>query len=118
VKVGSLDSEIEGSIGVRQGSCEGPVLFLFIKQAALETMKWPVLKPELCTRENGVTMDERTEQKRGKIKHEHCCSLHADDAVFFLNTKDGLEKGASRLHEHLPKVRTNDAHKHRSNAKD
>jgi hypothetical protein len=34
-------------------------------QAALETMKWPVPKPEFCTLENGVTMGERTEQKRG-----------------------------------------------------
>jgi hypothetical protein len=62
-KIGSVDSEIESSIGVRQGSCEGPILFLFIMQAALETMKWPVPKPEFCTRENGVTTGERTERK-------------------------------------------------------
>jgi hypothetical protein len=52
LKIGSVDSELESSIGVRQGSSEGPVLFLFIMQAALETMKWPVPKPEICTREN------------------------------------------------------------------
>jgi hypothetical protein len=61
VKIGSADSKIESSIGVRQGSCEGPALFLFIMQAALETMKWPVPKPEFFIRENGVTMSERTE---------------------------------------------------------
>jgi hypothetical protein len=56
-------------------SCEGPVLFLFIMQAALEIMKWPVPKPEFFTRENGVAMGERTERKRGTIKHEHSCAL-------------------------------------------
>ena len=35
VKIGEVDSEIDSSIGVRQGSCEGPVLFLFIMQAAM-----------------------------------------------------------------------------------
>jgi hypothetical protein len=46
VKICSVNSEIQSSIGVRQGSCEGPVLFLFIMQAALQTMKLPVPKPE------------------------------------------------------------------------
>jgi hypothetical protein len=53
-------------------------------QVALETMKWPVPKPEFRTRENGVTMGERTERKRGTIKHEPGCSLYVDDAVFIL----------------------------------
>jgi hypothetical protein len=52
VKIGSVDSEIESTFGVRQGFCKGPVLFLFIIQAALETMKWLVPKPEFCTRES------------------------------------------------------------------
>jgi hypothetical protein len=75
VKIGSVDSEIESSIWVRPGSCEGPVVFLFIMQAALETMKWLEPKPKVCTRENGVTTGERTERKRGTIKREHGCSL-------------------------------------------
>jgi hypothetical protein len=90
VKNGSVDSEIESSIEVRQGSCEGPVLFLFIIQAGLETMKWPVPKPQFFIRENGVTIGERTERKWGTIKHEHNYSMYADDAVFFFNTREGL----------------------------
>jgi hypothetical protein len=72
-------------------------------QAALETMKWPAPKPEVFTRENGVTEGERTERKRGTIKHEHVYSLYADDAVFFFNTRGDLEKGASCLYAHLLK---------------
>ncbi len=63
VTVGNVESELDSSIGVRQGSCEGPVLFLFIMQAAMETMKWPVPKPQYCTRTNGVTMGERSERR-------------------------------------------------------
>ena len=46
-KIGEVDSSVPSNIGVRQGSCEGPTLFLFIIQAAIETMDWPVPKPQL-----------------------------------------------------------------------
>jgi hypothetical protein len=88
---------------VRQGLCEGPVLFLFIIQAALKTMKWPVPKSEFSTRENGVPMGERTERKRGTFKHEHGSSPYADDAVFFFNSRYNLSKAASCLYAHLLK---------------
>ena len=32
------DADVASNIGVRQGSKSGPVLFLFIMQAAMETM--------------------------------------------------------------------------------
>jgi hypothetical protein len=79
VKVGEVESELESSIGVRQGSCEGPVLFLFIMQAAMETMKWPVPKPEFRTRANGVTMGEKSGRKRGATSFDFWLSLFADD---------------------------------------
>ena len=64
VKIGEDDSEVESSIGVRQGSCEGPILFLFIMQAVMETLTWAVAKLVFRTRSNGVTMGERTFRKR------------------------------------------------------
>ena len=97
VKVGDVESELESSIGVRQGSCEGPVLFLFIMQAAMETMKWPVSKPESRTRADGITMGERSARKRGASTFEHWCSLFADDCALFFNTRSDLEVGASYL---------------------
>ena len=35
VKTGEEDTAVGSSVGVRQGACEGPVLFHFITQAAL-----------------------------------------------------------------------------------
>jgi hypothetical protein len=35
VKVGEEESEVDSTIGIRQGSCEGPVLFFCIVQAAM-----------------------------------------------------------------------------------
>jgi hypothetical protein len=46
VNIGNVEEKVENSIGVRQGSCGGPVLFLFIMRAAMETTKWPVSKPQ------------------------------------------------------------------------
>jgi hypothetical protein len=37
-------------------------------------------------------MGECTEQKRGTIKYEHSCSLYADDAVFFFNSREAIFK--------------------------
>ena len=34
-------STIDVTIGVRQGSCEGPILFLFCMNACLDRMEWP-----------------------------------------------------------------------------
>jgi hypothetical protein len=90
VKIGSVDSEIESSIGLHQDSREGPAVFLFTMQAALETMKRPIPKPEFCTRENGVIMGERTDRKRVATKREQSCSLYADDAALFFNSKGDL----------------------------
>ncbi len=45
VKVGLVDSELENFMGARKGSCEGPIIFLFIMQAVMETFTWPVAKP-------------------------------------------------------------------------
>jgi hypothetical protein len=57
---------VDSTIGVRQGSCEGSVHFLFIMQAAMEALQWPdgVERPEFKTRESGVTMGENSNRKR------------------------------------------------------
>ncbi len=60
VKIGEDDSEGESSIGIRQGSCEGPILLLFVMQAAMETLTWPVAKAAFRIRSNGAMIGERS----------------------------------------------------------
>ena len=101
VKFGEDDSEVESSIGVRQGSCEGPILFLFIMQAAILTLTWPVAKPVFRTRLKGVTMGERSFRKRDPSSFDFWVSLFADDCAIFFNSRADLELGASYLFNYL-----------------
>jgi hypothetical protein len=105
VKVGDVDTEIDSSIGVRQGSCEGPVLFLFIMQAALETLIWPegVEKPQFRTRQHGKTMGEKWDRKREATLFELWASLFADDCAVIFNSREELVLGTQHLYSHLRK---------------
>ena len=88
---------------MRQGACEGPILFLFIMQAALETMEWPVAKPTFQTRADGVTSGERPTRKRGGTVFELFASLFADDCALFFETRADMVTGTSYLFNHLRK---------------
>ena len=105
VKFGEVDSEIDSTIGVRQGSCEGPVLFLFIMQAAMETLERPdgVSKPEFMTREYGKITGERTSRVRDAYSFELWTSLFADDCFLLFQSRDELIQGSSRIFAHLRK---------------
>ena len=100
LKLGDEDYEIKSAIGVRQGSCEGPVLFLFIMQAALETMDWPVAKPPFCTKEYGPITGAKL-LRRGVTKFEVWSSLFADDCGLLFETRDDMVAGANYIFAHL-----------------
>ena len=100
LKLGDDDVEISSTIGVRQGSCEGPVLFLFIMQAALETMDWPVAKPTFCTKEVGPITGAKN-LKRNVTNFELWSSLFADDCGLLFETRDDLVTGANYIFAHL-----------------
>lgn len=105
VKIGDIETEVDSTIGVRQGSCEGPSLFLFIIQAALETMdEWPAAKPEFCTRASNITGEitgANSKRKRGITAFELWCALFADDCALLFNTREDMVKGANYLYNHL-----------------
>ena len=105
MKIGSVDYVIDSSIGVRQGSCEGPVLFLFIMQAAMETLLWPegIEKPQFRTREEGKTMGEKWDRMRGAKTFELWASLFADDCAVMFNSREELVLGTQHLYSHLRK---------------
>jgi hypothetical protein len=55
IDVNGEDVVVDSNIGVRQGSNEGPVLFLFFMLAIMETMEWPssISVPMFHSREVG-----------------------------------------------------------------
>ena len=89
------------TIGVRQGSCEGPALFLFIMQAAIETAEWPVEKPHFCTAEIGPITGAKTNRKKEIIDFDFWASLFADDCGLLFNTRLDTITGANYLYHHL-----------------
>jgi hypothetical protein len=84
LKVGDIDSELASDIGVRQDSCEGPVLFLFIIQAALEA------RAKAYVLHFGVRQDQR---RRVPIREEDYHDLRslglalADDCGLLFETR-------------------------------
>ena len=66
-------------------------LFLFIMQAALETMDWPVDKPQFHTREAGEVTGEKWDRKRGGTEAFNLfSSLFADDCAVLFNTREDM----------------------------
>ena len=100
---GDTKIQVPSTIGVRQGSCEGPSLFLFMIQAAVETMKWPVPKPEFRTSKDSEVMGANSKRKRGIEKFHLWISLFADDCGLVFETREDLIKGANYLFHHLAK---------------
>jgi hypothetical protein len=71
-------TEIKSSIGVRQGSCEGPILFLLVMQAVLETIKWPdeIVKPSFMTALSNGKLKERINRRQDVEPYEFWSSLY------------------------------------------
>jgi hypothetical protein len=103
LKVGDIEVEVSSTIGVRQGSCEGPALFLFIMQACIETAEWPVAKPKFCTTEIGPITGAKSNRIRHVTEFEFWNSLFADDCEIQFNTREDMIIGANYLFYHLQK---------------
>ena len=98
------DADVASSIGVRQGSNSGPVLFLYIMQAAMETMTWPVAEPQFCTAKEGEPArlhGERSTRKRGARCFQLPPSLFADDCAVVFENRNDLEVGMTYMIKHL-----------------
>ena len=90
------------SLTVRQGSREGPILFLLCMNACLGTMEWPasIAKPTFAC--------DRTAGPKGTWWDKHAClffeawhSLFADDFGVFFETRADLIIGSQFLFSHL-----------------
>ena len=105
VEIAGEDSNIDITIGVRQGSCEGPILFLFYMNAALETLEWPasIGRPTFAfDRTAGPTgvSSRRTVCHLYEVWH----SLFADDCGVFFENRADLVLGSQVLFDHLKEI--------------
>jgi len=105
IDVNGEEVVVENNIGVRQGSNEGPVLFLFFMLAIMETMVWPsaIVVPQYCSREAGPIchFQHIFRQRYGNATFEHYLSLFADDAAFSFDSYEDLVIGLKYLYHHL-----------------
>jgi hypothetical protein len=103
------DVTVSSTIGVRQGSNEGPVLFLFFMLAVFHTLVWPEGIEPL----EFMTTHERGEGKsNGRLLEDKCFftlmqSLFADDCALFFKTRAALVAGTVCFHAHLKKLGLN-----------
>jgi hypothetical protein len=74
-------------------TCEGPILLLFIVQAAIGDLDWPAAMPVFRTRSKGFTLCERSFRKRDASSFDLWTSLFADDCAIFFNSRVDLELG-------------------------
>jgi hypothetical protein len=102
--VGKSEVSIESTVGVKQGDTLAPILFLFVMQAAMETLE-PIFvecgieKPAFLTTEDDV-ISGRKVGTAGEIFHLWA-ALYADDAGLLFSSRADLERGARLLKQHL-----------------
>ena len=110
-KVGKKKFGIISTVGVKQGNNLAPILFLFVMQAAMDTLEvvWKENKietPEFMWApddEDGTANGTVTGQKtniRGSL-FNFWRSLYADDGAFIFCNRDDMVKGMSLLHIHF-----------------
>ena len=110
---GGVQSNIDVTIGVRQGSCEGPVLFLFMILAAMETLTWPasITKPVFtCELQKETTSCKKKSPKitgqvcKNRSNHfDFWHSLFADDSGLLFVSRGNLIEGTKVIYKHLAK---------------
>jgi hypothetical protein len=102
--VGKVEAEISSTVGAKQGDTLAPILFLFVIQAAMETL-------ELVFGEHGIKVptfrtaddDVLTGRKTGEAGKTFTFGkgLYAGDAGLLFETRADLELGARLLKQHL-----------------
>jgi hypothetical protein len=99
------DIEVDSTIGVRQGSNEGPVLFLFFMQAIMDTLKWPSSVSKVAFMSSPST----TNQPKFNFNHPisevidftFSNALFADDCAFLFESREAIVKGTECFFNHL-----------------
>ena len=96
------------SVGVKQGDCLSPILFLFVMAAAMETMKWPSsIEPIKFTwNSDGRVQDHSSRWPRdiGKTAADDTGTTnveYADDLMLMFQARPDLTAGFTELNTHM-----------------
>lgn len=102
-----VERVVTSEVGVKQGDTLAPVLFLFVMQAAFETLL-PKMKeaginaPEFLTKMDDVTHGRRAGSGLpGVLRFALPWLLYADDSAIPFTSRADLVRGARLLNEHL-----------------
>ena len=110
-KSGKTKYEFINVVGVKQGDNLAPVLFLFVMQAAMETLdnvwrehnittpsfSW---QPEVEDEPNAGTLTGQNPKRTGSL-FDFWRSLYADDGAFIYASREDMIQGTSLLHAHF-----------------
>ena len=110
-KTGKTKYEFINVVGVKQGDNLAPVLFLFVMQAAMETLHsvWRdhnistpsfTWQPEDDTGTDNSTLTSQHPNRPG-TPFDFWRSLYADDGAFIYASRDEMIRGTSLLHTHF-----------------
>jgi len=104
LQVGSVAAFIDSTVGVKQGDNMAPILFLFVIQAAMETLQ-PLYAQHgihalrYHTLRDGVTCGRPVDAEGEAF--DFWVSLYADDAGMVFESREHMQLGARLLKGHL-----------------
>ncbi len=112
IKIGRECAEVDYTTGVHQGDNMSPVLFLFVIQAFLDTLKlksqkinfayFPENKNGKAETAKGRLVNQNTKAKG--VAFELQSSFYVDDSFFVFQNKDELHEAAGVLNNHFTRL--------------
>jgi hypothetical protein len=105
--IDDIERIVKSTVGVKQGDTLAPVLFLFVMQAAFETLL-PKMKeegihaPEFLTNMDGITHGRSISSRLPEaLRFTLHWLLYADDSAILFTSRADLVRGARLLNKHL-----------------
>ena len=111
LKIGKIEEKMSQKVGVRQGDCMAPVLFLFMVMEFAKTLEIEWIKADLKT----INLRQHTHSPRGvgkltrhkKYNFEQgtllalFCVLYVDDSAFTFEDRDQITRGLNLIYQHF-----------------